>query len=201
MILTPIIYATGFWKAKLPFIIDEHTIYTCSAIHSFESLRSNGIDPYQQFYVPLKISFKEFQKDELNKVTIVTLTSKYARTINIPDSYLLQYPRDTRIPYTHQVISISLGALPDQLPIEFLKDSIEFLILQKIGVKADIKFHTASVLKEPVKIEDHELFEKIRKKRIKNNETPDVKIKALKEENTQLKETIRILETLLLEKI
>jgi hypothetical protein len=201
MILTPNIYSTGLWKVKNPYKINEQVVYTCSAIHSFESLRNNGVDPYQQFYKPFNIDYNKFKNDEFKKATIITLTSKYAKTINVPDTYLENYPRDTRIPYSHMVISLSLGALPTQLPLNFLKEPLEYLIKQKIGINPTVKFHTTKIHNEPVTVEDHEIYERNRKKNIKDVETPDIIINSLKNENEKLKETIRVLEKLVLEKI
>ena len=85
--------------------------------------------------------------------------------------------------------------------IIYLKEQIKMLVYETIGIKVEIGEHISKYINEPVSLEDHEKYEAIRKNRLTSKEIPKIQIDRLKKENNKLRETIEILENLLLEKL
>lgn len=168
---TPSIYATGKWAITPPFSVDPNAVYVCSAIRSIEDLVVRGIDPYVEFYEPNGLDREVFNGDVTNMVNIITLMSDTNPTVYIPDTYISSYPDSTVIPYRHIVLSMSLGAVPDSLVLNDLKNKMEELTLSSIGVSSTVNIHQANSIVEGVSQTNHQTLENNRLAALANNST------------------------------
>lgn len=198
-IRTPPIYATGKWQVKQPFSVESNTIYVCKAIRSLDDVEARGIDAYATFYEPYGISRSDYDDDVMQVANIVTLMSSTAATLYIPDTYILSFPDTTTMPYSHTVLSISLGAVPDTLSLDDTRQKIEDLVLSSLGIESRIFTHVSGVISEGVDFVTHRSLENQRLARIENNTSSYGQLVAKDAEIEALRERIRALEEILVE--
>lgn len=193
---TPPLFATGRWVIDDPFSVPSGAVYTCKAIRSFDDIRLMGIDPFEQYYVPKGVDEETFEQDEKNLANIVTLMSDNYPTVYVPDTFIISYPDTTTVPYRHVVLSLSLGAIPDHLALEDFKDKVEQSAEASLGIETTVREHQAGSLSEGIDQQSHRTLENNRLARITGNQTEYAKLLNLKEEATQLREYVGILEKL-----
>ena len=134
--LVPPIGTKGLYTLNTPF--DAQVVagaqYTTEAIRTFEELERAGIDIFQEFYDPLGLEESDVEADRTAGAILVSLLSDTAAQINVPSTYIVSYPDLAFIPYSHVVLGISLGPLPDRLDLSVLQTEIEDLVSEKIGI-------------------------------------------------------------------
>lgn len=138
---TPSLYASGKWVLTAPYVADPSKTYTCMAIRSFSDITVLHEDVFINYYEPLGIAEAQYLQDDAAKVCIVTIMSESGEVIYVPDSYIESYPDISNTLYSHIVLSISLGALPDKLGLDFLKAQLENACGDVLGVTPDVLVH------------------------------------------------------------
>lgn len=196
---TPPLYATGKWTLTSPFIADPNAIYICKAIRSLDEIKASGIDPFTTYYEYYGISRTDYEQDVINQVNIVVLMSPTHPAIHVPDSYIASYPDLTTVPYTHVVLSISLGAVPDTLALDDIKQKIYDEVLNSVGVESVVREHQASSIAEGIPQQTHSTLEANRLQRIESNETNLAKYLRAQSENAELKTKIQLLEQIIID--
>lgn len=136
--MTPSLYANGKYVLTTPFVADPSKSYVCMAIRSFEDIYEQGDDVFTKFYEAAGLDAAAFEADRALKANIITLMSETAPVIYVPDTYIESYPNMANIIYSHMVISVSLGALPDTLNLDLLKQQITNLVSDVTGVTNSI---------------------------------------------------------------
>ena len=141
--ITPTIGSKGRYTLSLPWTANAAKLYECEAIRSFDDIYELGVDVYQEYYVPMGLVdntvvsgnlflFKE-QRDA--KVCIITLRSTDdGEYIYVPDSYISNSPVSSVKPYSHIVLSVDCGALPDSLDLSALKSDLSDLAKGYLGI-------------------------------------------------------------------
>lgn len=173
---TPPLFATGTWTVRHPFEVDTSTIYICKAIRSFDDLEARGIDPYETYYKPLGISREDYDKDVINLANVITLMSDTKPTVYIPDTYISSFPDVTTVPYSHIVLSMSLGAVAETVVLDDLLVKIEELVEASIGIEGKVRVHRAGTVAEGLSQVDHRVIESNRLAKISNNTTTYAKL-------------------------
>ena len=196
---TPPLYATGIWRVSDPFVVETDTIYVCKAVRSLEDIEAHGTDAYATFYEPFGISREDYENDVLSVASIVTLMSSTAATLFIPDTYIDSYPDTTTMPYSHVVLSVSLGAVPDTLSMADVKQKIEDTVLSSLGVNAVVREHASGVLSEGMDMVTHQSLENQRMVRMENNQSSYAQLYAKDNENEALRQRIEALESILID--
>lgn len=196
---TPPLYATGKWELLTPFTINPNAIYICKALRTFDELKAADIDPYKTYYEFYGIDRATYDQDVLDQVNIVVLMSPTDAPIAVPDSYIASFPDLTEVPYSHVVLSISLGAVPDTLALEDVKTKISEVVLNSVGIESVVREHQASSIVESVPQQTHETFERNRLQRIESNETFYAMYLSARDENVLLKEKIQLLEQIIID--
>lgn len=196
---TPPIYATGIWRVDDPFVLEPDTIYVCKAVRSLEDIEARGIDPFTTFYEPHGLSRDAYDNDVLNMASIVTLMSSTAATLYIPDTYITSFPDTTTMPYSHVVLSVSLGAVPDTLALSDAKQKIEDIVLSSLGITANVREHVSGVLAEGMDVVTHQSLENQRLVRIENNQSSHAQLQQKNNENLALRQRIQALESVLID--
>lgn len=191
---TPTIYATGKWQIKTPFNVNPSAVYTCTAIRSFEELETVGVDIYAKHYAINGLSVAEFEQDKTSLANMVTLVSDTEPMVEVPDTYILGFPDKTSMPYTHIVLSASLGVIPSTLNLTDVKSQIEELILDNLGYDVKVNAHQAGFVVENVDMVNHQIIESNRKAKMASNQTPLAKQRALEQELETLREKNRTME-------
>lgn len=131
---TPSLYAAGKYEVNSPFVLDANFVYTCIAIRSFADIVAQDEDVFVNYYEPYAISDALFLADAAANVSIVTLRAEDSSIIYIPDSYILSFPDISNFAYSHLVLSLDFGALPDNLDLAHLKQQLANTALETLGV-------------------------------------------------------------------
>lgn len=180
--LTPPIGATGKYTLKTPFVTIPLGNYSCKAIRTFDDIFKLNVDVFEQYYVPMGISAEDYELDRVAGACIITLISNNIGVeletdpayqdsiIYVPDTYILKFPDGNAVPYSHIVLSLSLGALPDYLELTDVMADIADLASQKVGVVPAVKIHKA-LSTDIVSQEDSDIAEAGRQGAITNRET------------------------------
>lgn len=141
--ITPSVGSKGRYTLSLPWTANAAKLYECEAIRSFDDIYELGVDVYQEYYVPMGLLdntvvsgnlflFKE-QRDA--NVCIITLRSTDdGEYIYVPDSYIANSPNGNVKPYSHIVLSVNCGPLPDYLDLSALKSDLSDMAKGYLGI-------------------------------------------------------------------
>jgi hypothetical protein len=198
--LTPPLNATGRFTVAAPFdtVIFETVAYQAIALRRFTDIIELGEDIYEKYYAPRGLTEVQFKQDERANVVIVSLMNPSGEVWYVPDSYILSYPNQGDVKYQHVVLSVSLGPLPDYLPLDFAMSQIASVASDTIGVTAVAKLHVAPTV-GTVTPEQHEILETARALRITNRKTDRAKAIEAVAQVTALQQRIAVLETIIVE--
>lgn len=177
---TPPLYAKGRYVLQSPWSADPAVIYTCMAIRTFEDCYERDIDVFTEFYQPHGLSESDFQQDRTLRANIITLISEEDGIIYVPDTYIDSYPNMANVTYSHVVVSLSLGPLPDFLSLDFMMQQMSNKASDVLGVAPDVKVNKAPHA-GMITPEQHEVMEANRVAAIQNLETDYAKAKRLQE--------------------
>lgn len=200
--ITPPLYARGLYDVAAPWALTPATVYVCAAIRSFNDLYEQGIDVYEEFYVPMGFAdeaatLAAFEADQEAKAAIITLRAEdNSEYIYIPDTYINAYPGQDDVKYSHMVLSASLGPLPDYLDLTVAKDAVETKMLEILGVTAVVKEHRAAS-KDSISPSNHATLETTRQNNLSLQETDFARAERLVLENAELQQQVDSLRQIL----
>ncbi len=166
---TPPIFAKGRWILRLPFIANPTKIYTCIAIRSFADVYKLGQDVYRVFYLTMGVTdggtvaglpFNFIAEQQL-KPNSITLQADDGETIYVPDTFIQRFPDMGDVKYSHLILSVSLGAVPDYLNLEEIKDAVAQTIASRFGFVPQVREHRAPSTDNPTPAQ-HEAIEAAR---------------------------------------
>ena len=189
---TPPIYAKGRYQLNTPYSLDDLVLHTCIAIRSFGDIYEQGKDVFTLYYEPHGLTEEDVANDEKLRANIITLMSEDDDVIYVPDTYILSYPDMGTINYQHLVVSASLGAVPETLPLEFLQNQIHSTVLSVLGIESEVNIHKAPSV-NVISPEDHEVLEVARLSALSLQKTERARIIELENTNTRLQQEIAIL--------
>ncbi len=168
---TPPIDTVGRYTLISPFVADQTKIFTCRAIRSFEDIYEQDEDVFKDYYEVKQLDITVFNEDKDAHANIITLMDADGVVIYVPDTYIESYPLMGNITYSHVVLSVSLGALPDYVDLTFVNGQILNVITDLINPPTKV----INVNKSPsvglVSPADHEVAEANRTASIQTRET------------------------------
>lgn len=197
---TPPLFATGKWVVEQPYTVEQDTIYICKAVRSLDDIEAQGGDPFVRYYEPLGITREDYDRDVLSMANIVTLMSSTAPTLYIPDTYIISFPDTTSMPYSHVVLSVSLGAVPDTLSMDDTQQKIADLVLNTLGIETVVNVHLSGVLSEGMDYVTHNSLENQRLTRIANNLSSYAQLNEKDTTIDALRDKVRALEQIIIDK-
>lgn len=170
MKLTPELHAKGFYEFRAPWSAAAGITYECLAIRSFEDIYKLGIDVYDKYYAYVGITNGQsyfngvfnFEQESRQRPNIITLKGSDGSTLYIPDTFINKLPDKTLVPYSHIVLAVSLGLLPDEEDISALSDDVAALVAARVNIAATVNVCKVSVAANPT-TEEHLLLESLRK--------------------------------------
>lgn len=158
MRLTPSIPSKGRYTLKDPFVAVPTVAYSTIALRKFQDIEEEGINVFAEYYEPMGLTEAVYLSDAREGALIVTLVDDVGNFIYVPDTYILSFPNMGDVKYQHVVLSISLGALPEYVPLDALKQTLSGLTSDMIGVSNVVSEHIAPS-RGVVTPENHELME------------------------------------------
>lgn len=167
---TPPLLTRGRYQLKMPWQADPAKIYVCHAIRSFKDLYEREIDPFAEYYEPRGLDQNAFDEDVAAKANIITLIAEDESIIYVPDTYIVSYPDMGNYKYSHMVLSVSMGPLPDYLDLSYLKGQVSNLVSDVIGASPEVNEHRAAST-GAVSPDQHETLEAARLASIELRET------------------------------
>jgi len=173
--LVPSINTKGFWSLKSPWTTVPATVYECVAIREFSDFSNVGEDVFELVYAPQGLSRSICDQDRANGVLILSLQSETEPTIYVPNSYLLAYPNQDNVAYSHVVLSLSLGAIADSIDLSFLKIKLSDMCTDVSGIVAEVHLHKAPS-DQFVSAAQHYSIEAARQSAIKETKTDRAKL-------------------------
>ncbi|MNZ75839.1 hypothetical protein D3C78_943270 [compost metagenome] len=194
--VTPPLLTRGRYTLVTPFTALPTTLYTCAAIRTMPECQIHGEDVLNDIYIKAGLTKADFDRDSKAGSKIVTLLSDDSVPIYVPDSYIESYPNFDAVPYSHTVLSIDLGALPDFVSLANLQLEISALTSDVVGKESKVTVHrgASTGLVTP---EQHEVAEVARVAAIKRRTTYRAENVRLEREKAALLEQNRILMQLL----
>lgn len=142
-LMTPPLHTKGVYTLRAPFTAPSDVIYECIAIRRLEDFTDKGENPLKLVYEPFGLTQAHLDADKAQNASIVTLRSDRRPSIHVPDSFILNYPNVGSVEYQQVVLSLTLGAVPAFLDLEFVKDQIAAITSDTIGVTPTVTAHVA----------------------------------------------------------
>ncbi|MNU63962.1 hypothetical protein D3C71_532280 [compost metagenome] len=194
--ITPPLLTRGRYTLVQPFVALPTVLYTCAAIRTLLECQVAGEDILNEVYTKVGLTKAEYDRDFKAGTKIVTLLADDSTPIYVPDSYIESYPMYDQRKYTHTILSIDLGALPDFLNLANLQLEISALTSDVVGKESKVTVHRAasSGLITP---EQHEVAEVARLAAITRRTTYRAEVLKLQREKTALIEQNQVLMDLL----
>ena len=170
--MTPALGAKGLYQLRAPWTIAGNTtIYTCIAIRSLDDFVDRGVDVLSKVYTPVQLDATALAADRTEGAMIITLASPNRPYIYVPDTYIEAYPTLDGVAYSHAVLSVDLGAIPDGLDLAFIKAQIQGVVEDSFGIiDATVNEHVAPS-SGYVSQSQHQALETARNAAINNRET------------------------------
>lgn len=201
---TPPLRARGRYVLRAPWVANPAKLYTTLAIRTFEDVYELGFDVYDTYYVPMGLINGEvvggspfsFSVEREQQPNIITLESDDGDIIYVPDTYISSFPNMGEVKYSHAILSISLGPLPDTNDLSFVKGALADLVAQSYGVVPTVKEHRAPSISNPTASE-HQALEAARTGGITLLETDHAKVVRLQGEKALLNAKIATLTAIL----
>lgn len=136
--LSPTPNREGIYVAKMPFKIDETTIFKCEAIRTFPELIRRGVDVFAEYYLPKGLTKEIYIEDANVGAAIIVLKSVDGQILHIPNTYLDKIPGQTGLSYQRNIVTADLGPVPDYVDVALIENDIKDLIARYIGVEAGV---------------------------------------------------------------
>lgn len=173
----PAVGTSGLYVLDTPYELRPATTYTCKAVRSFDDIYRLNEDVFALYYEPYGLLQADFDADVVagavivtlmaNEIGLETLPTDPNTIVYVPSTYILTFPDGNSIPYSHIVLSASLGALPDYLDVSDIMTDIGDIISDKIGVVPEVNIHKA-LTSGVMTSADHEIAETGRQAAIVN---------------------------------
>jgi len=193
---TPPVGTVGTYSLTQPWIADATKVYECKAVRLFADLEIRGLDIFSLVYDPVGSTTEQMELDRAAGAAIVSLFTEDGTVIYVPDTQIESYPNMGDYNYRHVVCSISLGAIPDSLNLEWLLEELGEQVVNTIGVDAVINIHEAPLTKS-VDREEHDRIETARLAKITNQTTYKAQCIKLQTQVTALQAQMAVYEQLL----
>jgi len=134
----------GIFTLASPFLTLTGVEYTVTNISTIDTMLARGDDVLQDVFLGNGLTADDYTNAIANKTLIVTLTSAINTTITLPASYITGTPNVNTVPYARRILSVDLGSLPTNYPLDGLKVILKDTVLAAAGVTATLNEYTAS---------------------------------------------------------
>jgi hypothetical protein len=135
--IQPSIGSSGVIKLKYPFtgLCSAGVPYEVTGLQTLHAVASTNQDPYALFYEPFEIDREKFAADVADRVCIVTLRASDGEEVKVPNSYLESLPVATGVPYGTMLVTVNLGALPQDLSLQYFMSQLKDMARDLMGVQ------------------------------------------------------------------
>lgn len=167
---TPAPGLKGAFLLRAPFTTEADIEYTVTAVRSFAEIRARNSDPLLLVYEPVKLTAVDMQADIDEGAAIVVLRTRTGELTYVPDTYIEVYPYMGSIPYSHLIVSGSLGMIADSYDTTLITQVVASALSDFIGVEPTM-FITRGEITDTISEERHVQLTISREAAVKNRET------------------------------
>lgn len=167
---TPAPGLKGAFLLRAPFTTEADVEYTVTAVRSFAEIRARNSDPLLLVYEPVKLTAVDMQADIDEGAAIVVLRTRTGELTYVPDTYIEVYPYMGSIPYSHLIVSGSLGMIADSYDTTLITQVVASALSDFIGVEPTM-FITRGEITDTISEERHVQLTISREAAVKNRET------------------------------
>lgn len=193
---TPPVGTTGTYQLIQPWVADPAKIYICKAVRLFPDLDIKGIDIQALAYTPYGGTEAQYNEDKAAGAAIVSLFTEDGTVIYVPDTRIQSYPNMGNYNYRQTICSISLGAIPDSIDLDWLLEQYKEITVNTVGVTATVNIHEAPLTKT-VTPEEHDRIEAARLAKVQLQTTYKAQTIKLQAQVTALTAQMQVYEQLL----
>lgn len=168
--MTPALGAKGLFTLRTPWELPANTLYECIAIRSIDDFVDRGVDVLSKVYTPQSLGQAQLAADQAEGAKIITLTSAGRAAVYVPDTYITAFPSMDGVPYTHVLLSLSLGPIPDALDLTFLKAQLAGTVEDNFGITPEVKTHASASTGYVTQVQ-HEIWQAAREAAVNNRST------------------------------
>lgn len=134
----------GLFTLASPFLALANVEYTVTKISTIDNMLAQGEDVLQSVFLGNGLTADDYTTAIANKTLIVTLTSANNTTITLPADYITSTPNVNTVAYARRILSVDLGSLPTNYPLDGLKTILRDVVLSTVGISAVLNEYTAS---------------------------------------------------------
>lgn len=196
--LLPQLKAVGTYEVKAPFSLKDKTIYICDSIDGFTTLIERNVDIFETYYKPVGLTEENYRSDLDSGQSLITLISESADTLSFPSSYLVSFPSEKGIRYSHTFITIDIGALPDDINMTPTLTHLKTLVDNDLGLSCKVKVVGTPTI-DIITYAQHASNEAARRGNIHIQDNPYKVIEKLRADITAKEERLELLEKALIE--
>lgn len=141
-LILPEIQATGAWKLKSPYqnLLTEGIWYTCIAVRKLEDYINRGIDVFEEYYnTPYMVPKERYEQDLAGGACIIIVRNASGDVKAFPNTYLESFPAGGGVAYQSLAAVVELGAVPVDMDLTTLQNSINALVKDTLGVVKETK--------------------------------------------------------------
>lgn len=190
MIIPPI-NSKGVFKFAEPYNTDAYSnrTFLVSGIRSLTELYKDGADPLEMIYKKNGLTEKDYLKDLEESVPVIVLTVNSDKFYYIPANRILSIPMTAGIPYKRKILTVSLGIVPETLPLDKVVSNVSDVLKDTLGMVSSVAVVDGSdtILKTPE--EDAEYRNRlVNHPNVKVSKSYKTKYKEMQEKYNRLKE-------------
>ncbi len=132
----PSVNTSGVITLKAPFaaLCAANVPYNVAGVRTLADIVAAGQDPYGLYYEPYQLDQATFNADVKDGVCILSLKSPSGEWVYVPNSYLVNAPVATGIPYASMLVGVKLGAIPQSLSLAYFMNAVQELAHDLLGV-------------------------------------------------------------------
>lgn len=173
--LTPPLHAKGLYTLSSPWQLPPGVVYECIAIRSFNDFVDKGVDVVSKVYTPVGLTSAEADADREAGANIITLVSGTRPMVFVPDSYIESFPALDGVPFSQTILSVSLGAIPDDFNLMHVQQEVSAAVTAALGITPIVKISRAPSTNY-VTPEQRELWDVGREAAVTNRDTPEAQL-------------------------
>lgn len=196
--LLPTVGIRGKFTFRAPFDtrIGNDIVLECVAVREFSDVLAQGRDPFTYYYDIYDLEKSQYNEDVRSNRKLISLRAEDGGFFVVPEHYILSYPPMTGVTYSSTALAVNLGALPDVMQLDHVRNTVERAVKDALGVTPEVKTVRFSK-KEDVSYDEHlrleasrlALIEDSRSDRAKLKEAEDI-IRELRNENKMLSDLV-----------
>lgn len=185
----------GSFICKPPFntFINPALRYECVAVDKLRGMIAMGENPLDDIYIKYSLGVGLYQFDIDNDDYILTLQAATGDIFKIPNSHILSLPDPNGVRYDLIMLGISLSAIPNGTDLSILKNEIQDLVFNTLGVRSqiqEIQYGAPTLIGQ----DEHRSVEAARQTNISRNNSNLRKVRELTLLNERLSAKLGILE-------